>query len=113
MASNVGWLFGVDVGKENIGDNGGGVQRDGAGERSQGKERNNNFHFDDMQNISCFTSINANAPQPAGGWRPSRRTRCLERGGGGVFDAADKLKRVARESAGGYQARLAQEKLPP
>jgi hypothetical protein len=32
------------VSEENVGDDGSGVQRDGAGEGCQGKERNNNFH---------------------------------------------------------------------
>ncbi len=45
MAGDVGGLLGVDVGKENIGDDGGGVQRDGAGESGQGKEGKNDFHF--------------------------------------------------------------------
>ena len=44
VAGDVARLFGVDVGKQDVGDDGGGVQRDGAGEGGQGEERNNNFH---------------------------------------------------------------------
>jgi len=40
VASFVRGLLGVDVGEENVSDDGGGVQRDGAGEGSQGEERN-------------------------------------------------------------------------
>ncbi len=47
VAGKVVRLCGVDAGKENVGDDGGGVtvQRGNVGEGGQGKERNNNFEF--------------------------------------------------------------------